>query len=98
MHRADICNIISSNKFKIEIVRGQYQIFIATGDYSESTYTAIDINGQQKWMPDEIIKEGRFEAVVLPVMQQKDGIMEIGFSTNCECLWKVNMIIINRLL
>ncbi|NJD03669.1 MAG: sugar phosphorylase [Ruminiclostridium sp.] len=84
--------------FKIELPEGQYQIFIVTGDSCDKTYTAIDINGQQKWKPKTVIKPGRFEAVVLPVVQYEDGVMDIAVSTLKGYEWKINMIVVNRLL
>ncbi|NJD03679.1 MAG: sugar phosphorylase [Ruminiclostridium sp.] len=96
--RRDFVSGTNERKFKIEVACGQYQIFFATGDSCEETYTAIDINGQQRWKPQGVIKAGRFEAVTLPVIQYKDGIMDIAVSTMSGFEWKINMMVINRLL
>lgn len=96
--RRDFIGGSKANQFKIELPRGQYQIFIAAGDYAQATYTAIEINGQQKWKPDSFMTAGKFAVVVLPVVQNKDGVLVIHMSTIPEFEWKVNMMIVNRLL
>jgi len=60
--RRDFICSTESNKFMVELPKGQYQIFFTTGDFSEPTFTKVHINNQQKWEPDGIIRAGCFEA------------------------------------
>lgn len=86
------------NAFKLELPAGQYQLFIGTGDAGGKTLTQVSVNGQRSWHPKRATDAGRYEAIVLPVLQAKDGVMEIGFSTVGEYRWNVSMLIVNRLL
>jgi hypothetical protein len=45
-----------------------------------------------------VIKAGMFEDITLPVVQWEDGIAGLRFATAEGYKWKVNVIIINRLL
>ena len=95
--RRDFIGSTKPGKFKVELVRGHYQLFISSGDPAEPSFTSISINGQKARITEAIIRAGEFKAYVLPLSMDKDGIMEIELSTLNEYMWKVNMIMINRI-
>ena len=97
LRRDYICSVRKAG-FEIELPKGQYQVFIVTGDFTEPTYTIIEIDGQIKWKPDSVIRSGRFETAVFPILQEKDDILSISFKSIKGHKWKISMLLINRIL
>ena len=91
------CDFVCSgreNEFIIEVPRGQYELFIVSGDDEEDTFTKISaVNGLA---PEcKITKKGEYQCKVIPVIADDDGYIRLKISTKSGYKWKINYMLLN---
>ncbi|WP_257345940.1 glycosyl hydrolase family 95 catalytic domain-containing protein [Pseudalkalibacillus decolorationis] len=95
LRRDFICGTIEKT-FLLELPKGRYDMLFVSGDNDAPSYTEIEIEGQNVWKPESVLKAGEFVTDILPVTQRKDGYVKIHFRTKEGQLWKINLLILNK--
>ena len=95
--RRDFIQSSREAEFKIQLAKGTYQIFFGFGDHDEECSFEISINGYLKTGPFDLNKAG-YKMVSLPFDHFNDGPAFIRFSSKKDSSWKINLMIVNRLL
>ena len=81
-------------EFVIEAPRGQYELFVVSGDECEDSITILDaVNGRTTG--GEVVKKGRYQCKLLSVMQEEDELIVLKISTQKGYKWKINCIFVN---
>lgn len=94
--RRDFVGGTAENELLVYLARGQYQLFVVSGDYDEETATILEAAGQ-RWETG-LLAPARFGFATLPVRHESDGPLGVRLAARRGCAWKLNLMIINRLL
>ena len=91
------CDFVSSerqNEFIIEVPRGQYELFVVSGDNDEDSFTKISaVNGLA---PEcEVVSRGEYQCKVIPVIVADNENIRLKVSTESGYKWKINYILLN---
>ncbi len=82
--------------FSIEVPRGQYELLVVSGDIQEDSISYVWAeNGRSAG--GELIKKGRFQIKLLPLVLEEDGQIRLHISTDPGYRWKLNYVFVNVL-
>ncbi len=82
--------------FAIEVPRGQYELLAVSGDTQEDSVSYVWVeNGRSAG--GELIKEGQYQAKLLPLVLEEDGHIRLHISTKPGYKWKLNYILVNAI-
>lgn len=95
--RRDFIQGRAAGEFRISLAKGSYKIYFGTGDIEENCSLKVDINGSIQSGLVYLIK-GRYKMINLLYDHIKDGPALIRFSSDKVSMWKINLMIVNRLL
>lgn len=94
--RQDFAEGSEAVEFIIDAPRGQYELFVVSGDSEEESVTIVEaVNGRKAG--GEIIKSGEYQCKVLPLFNENDEPIRLKISTKPDCKWKVNYIMLNAI-
>lgn len=71
-------------------------MLFVSGDNDAPSYTEVEIEGQSVWKPEKVLRAGEFVTEILPIIQRKDGFLNIHFRSQRGLSWKINLLIINK--
>ena len=92
--RRDFVTGTEDAEFEIEVPRGQYELFVASGDSNEESVTILEaVNGMRGG--GEVIKKGEYQCKVLPLINNYDEPIVLKVSTKPNYKWKINFIMLN---
>lgn len=80
--------------FLIEVPRGQYDLFVVSGDACEDSVTTLDLEYGPTTGGD-VIPAGRYQCKVLPLVLEEDGLIRLRLSTKPGYRWKLNYLFLN---
>ncbi len=92
--RRDFLEGEKDTTFLIEAPRGQYELFVVSGDFLEESVTKLSCP-EGRTCGGELIKKGHFQCKVIPLVHEKDGLIELKISTEKGKKWKLNYILMN---
>ncbi len=92
--RRDFVEGDSDNEFIIEAPKGQYELLVISGDEKEDSVTILDAEGGRK-TGGKLIKAGKYQASLIPIIHEEDGKMRLKVSTVSGKKWKINYIMVN---
>ena len=95
--RRDFIGSTSANSFVMDLRKGSYRMVIISGDALEPAHTLVKLSNGVSW-DSGLIKADRYRTQIISFDQQKDGKFEIGFDTVDGRSWKLNAIILNKVL
>jgi len=81
-------------EFLIECPRGQYELFVVSGDENEDSITILEATGGRRTNP-KTVKAGRYQTSLIPVIHEEDGAIRLRVSTLPGSKWKINYILVN---
>jgi len=92
--RQDFASGTSDTEFIIEAPRGQYELFVVSGDCEEDSMTVLScVNGlSPRCTPT---KKGEYQCKLIPVINEDDEPIKLKVSTLPGYRWKINYIILN---
>ncbi len=94
--RRDFAEGIEAVEFIIDAPRGQYELFVVSGDSVEESVTILEaVNGRKAG--GEVIKKGEFQCKVLPLFNEYDEPIRLKISTKKGYKWKINYIMLNAI-
>jgi len=94
--RQDFAEGSEAVEFIIDAPRGQYELFVVSGDSEEESVTIVEaVNGRKAG--GETIKSGEYQCKVLPLFNENDEPIRLKISTKPNCKWKVNCIMLNAI-
>lgn len=92
--RQDFAEGTFDAEFIIDAPRGQYELFVVSGDPNEDSITLIEaVNGLTSG--GNIVKKGQYQCKILPLINEDDEPIRLKISTKKGYKWKVNYIIVN---
>jgi len=92
--RKDFAEGKESVEFVIDAPRGQYELFVVSGDIDENSITVLEaVNGRKAG--GDIVKKGQFQCKVLPLFNEDDEPIRLKISTKEGYKWKINYIMLN---
>ena len=92
--RQDFLQGETDTEFLIEVPRGQYELLVISGDQEEASVTKLE--GSHGFQAGgEVVKAGRWQCELVPMIQKKDGPMRLKISTKPGYRWKINCIFLN---
>lgn len=81
-------------EFIIDAPRGQYELFVVSGDEGEDSITILAAeNGLSAG--GELVKKGRYQCEILPIIKKKDTPIRLKISTKPGYRWKLNCLFLN---
>lgn len=81
-------------EFVIDAPKGQYELLVVSGDEGEDSVTVLEAeNGLSAG--GELVKKGRFQCEVLPIIKKKDTPIRLTISTKPGYKWKLNCLFLN---
>jgi hypothetical protein len=92
--RRDFVESTEPAEFLIEVPRGQYDLFVVSGDATQDSVTALEL----KYGPTTggaLIPAGRYQCKVLPLVLEEDGCIRLRLSTQPGYRWKLNYLFLN---
>lgn len=92
--REDLLEGEEKVSFLIEAPKGQYELFVVSGDEDEESVTLLNCDEGRK-CGGEIIKKGSFQYKVIPLVHENDGNIKLDISTKKGKKWKLNYILMN---
>ena len=69
-------------------------LFVVSGDSFEESVTKLSCP-EGRTCGGELIKKGQFQCKVIPLVHEKDGLIELKISTEKGKKWKLNYILMN---
>lgn len=78
----------------IEAPRGQYELFVVSGDAEEDSCTLLQTE-QGYTAGGEPVRAGHYQCELIPVMQKRDEPIRLHISTSHGKRWKLNLVILN---
>ena len=81
-------------EFLIEVPRGQYELFVISGDEAEDSVTVLEAKGGRR-IEKKVTKAGRYQTALLPIIHEEDGAIRLKVSTEKGMKWKINCILVN---
>lgn len=92
--RRDFVEGACDAEFLIECPRGQYELFVVSGDENEDSTTILEATGGRRTSPKPV-KAGRYQTSLIPVIHEEDGVIRLRVSTLPGSKWKINYILVN---
>ena len=92
--RRDFVEGECEREFLIEAPRGQYELLCAIGDQNEDSVTILECEEGRRVAP-KALRAGRFDAVLIPVIHERDGLIRLKISTAKGSKWKLNYVLVN---
>lgn len=81
-------------EFYIEAPRGQYELLAVSSDACEESVTVLEAIGGRR-TGGEVIKAGRYQCSLIPVIHEQDGRITLKLSTVPGYKWKLNLLFLN---
>ena len=94
--RRDFAQSEQDTEFLIEVPRGQYDLFVVSGDAAEDSVTTLELEHGPTTCGD-LIPAGRYQCKVLPLVLEEDGLIRLRLSTKPGYRWKLNYLFLNCL-
>ncbi|MDQ0973576.1 hypothetical protein QFZ31_003454 [Neobacillus niacini] len=94
--RRDFVGGETEKAFLLELPKGRYDMLFVSGDNDAPSYTEVEIEGQSVWKPEKALRAGEFVTEILPIIQRKDGFLNIHFRSQRGLSWKINLLIFNK--
>jgi len=92
--RRDFAEGCGDAEFVIEAPRGQYELFVVSGDENEDSMTVLRaVNGLAPKC--DITKKGEYQCKTVPVIIDEGESIRLKISTEAGYSWKINYIILN---
>jgi len=92
--RQDFAEGTEEVEFLIDAPRGQYELFVVSGDSNSASVTTLEVvNGRKT--EGELLPAGKFQCKVLPLVNEKDGNIRLKISTKQGYKWKLNYMMLN---
>ena len=92
--RCDFAEGTEDVEFVIEAPRGQYELFVVSGDSLEENIPVVEaVNGRKAG--GEVVKKGEYQCKLLPLVNEKDEPIRLKISTKAGYKWKVIYIMLN---
>lgn len=92
--RRDFAEGTEEAVFCIEVPRGQYELLVVSGDSEEASISRVWVeNGRSAG--GELVKKGRFQAKLLPLVLEEDEPIRLHISTKPGYRWKLNNVFVN---
>ncbi len=92
--RCDFASGQGDAEFVIEAPRGQYELFVVSGDENEDSMTVLRaVNGLAPKC--DITKKGEYQCKTVPVIIDEGESIRLKISTEAGYSWKINYIILN---
>lgn len=92
--RQDFVEGTEDIEFIIDAPRGQYELFVVSGDKEEENVTILEaVNGRKAG--GTVVKKGEYQCKVLPLFNEDDEPIRLKISTKEGYKWKVNYIMLN---
>ena len=82
--------------FSVEVPRGQYELLVVSGDGEEDSVSYVWVEHGRS-AGGELVKKGRFQAKLLPLVLEEDGQIRLHISTKPGYCWKLNTLMINAI-
>ncbi len=93
--RQDFASGSADAEFIIEAPRGQYELFICSGDENEDSVTVLEAVGGRS-AGGKMVKKGEYQCALLPFIKETDDeLICLKVSTKAGYNWKLNYIILN---
>ena len=92
--RRDFVEGSEDAEFVIEVPRGQYELFVISGDECEDSVTALEVVDSRR-IGKKLTKAGRYQTALIPVVHEEDGLIRLNVSTEKGNKWKINCIFVN---
>ncbi len=92
--RRDFVEGEADAEFLIEAPRGQYELFVVSGDEAEDSLTILEAEGGRRTRA-KITRAGRYQTSLIPVIHEEDGLIRLKISTEKGKKWKINYILVN---
>jgi len=92
--RCDFAEGERTTEFIIEVPRGQYELFLISGDSEEDSLTVISCENSRT-VGGKVVPAGEYQCEMIPVIQQYDEPICIKISTKAGYKWKLNCIMLN---
>ena len=94
--RCDFVEGTNDAEFIIEAPRGQYELFVVSGDNDEESVTHLEaVNGRK--CKGKVIKKGEYQCKLIPLVNEEDEPIRLEISTDKGYKWKINYIILNSI-
>ncbi len=92
--RRDFAEGYGDAEFVIEAPRGQYELFVVSGDENEDSVTVLEgVNGLRPKCG--LTKKGEYQCKVIPIVNEDDEPIRLRISTLTGYRWKINFIVLN---
>ena len=92
--RRDFIEGEGNAEFLIEAPRGQYELFVVSGDADEDSVTILEAEGGRRTKA-ALTKKGIYQTSLIPVIHEEDGLIRLKVSTEKGKKWKINYILVN---
>ena len=92
--RRDFIEGGEDTSFLIDAPKGQYELFVVSGDEKEDSITVLKCD-EGRNTGGELIKAGSYQYKVIPLVHEKDGNIKLDISTEKGKKWKLNYILVN---
>ena len=92
--RRDFVEGTAPAEFLIEVPRGQYDLFVVSGDAAEESVTELDLE-YGPTTGGKRIPAGQYQCKVLPLVLEEDGCIRLRLSTKPGYRWKLNYLFLN---
>ena len=95
--RRDLVSGTGDAEFVIEAPRGEYEMFVCSGDENEDSVTLLEaVNGRSAG--GEVVKKGEYQCKILPLVNESDDdYIRLKVSTKPGYRWKLNYIVLNAI-
>jgi len=94
--RRDFADGTEEAVFSVEVPRGQYELLVVSGDGEEDSVSYVWAEHGRS-AGGELVKKGRFQAKLLPLVLEDDGRIRLHISTKPGYRWKLNTLMINAI-
>ena len=92
--RRDFVEGSEDAEFLIEAPKGQYELFVVSGDEAEDSVTILEAKDSRR-TERKLTKAGRYQTELLPIIHGEDGLIRLKVSTEKGKKWKINYILVN---
>lgn len=97
--RRDFIASQTSNVFLVYLNKGAYNLLFVSGDSEDENTTMIEVNTLVTRAKIEAVTSfEKFMVTTVPIKKVADGLLEIEFSSQSDIPWKINALIINKII